>query len=450
MAAPDTAPALLSQPALETLLHLEGRARAATRLTTLGFTLTNESLALFPYRQAALFLCDALGTLRLSAASGLVSVAEDSPYTTWLSRYVRSLPALDGPTPLDLADAADDIADGWIEWLPGHLLAVPLSAPDGTRVGLALYAREQAWLDDEKALVARLHATYGYCAWALSRSQPRFVERLGRWRRTQAARWTALALVASLLIPVRLSTLAPAEVVALHAPAVAAPQDGVIKVFHVQPNVPVKAGQPLFSLDDTTLFNRREVALKALAIAQADALVAQQKAFDDTRSKAEMAAAQGRVKEKEAELAAISELLGRIEVRAERDGIAVFGDPNDWLGRPVQTGERVMQLADPRDAGVLVWLPVGDALNLEAGAPLRLFLHTQPLSPLDGELLQTSYQAVTSPDGVASYRLRGRFTDSETPRIGLKGTARVSGGWAPLAYYVMRRPLASLREWTGL
>jgi hypothetical protein len=75
--------------------------------------------------------------------------------------------------------------------------------------------------------------------------------------------------------------------------------------------------------------------------------VAQQKAFDDTRSKAEMAAAQGRVKEKEAELAAITELLGRIEVRAERDGIAVFGDPNDWLGRPVQTGERVMQLADP-------------------------------------------------------------------------------------------------------
>lgn len=206
----------------------------------------------------------------------------------------------------------------------------------------------------------------------------------------------------------------------------------------------------MFSLDETTLTNRREVALKALAIAQADALVAQQKAFDDTRSKAEMAAAQGRVKEKEAELAAVTDLLGRIEVRAERDGIAVFGDPNDWLGRPVQTGERVMQLADPRDAGVLIWLPLADALNLEPGAPLRLFLHTQPLSPLDGELLQTSYQAVPSPDGVTSYRLRGRFADNETPRIGLKGTARVSGGWAPLAYYVLRRPLAGLRAWTGL
>ncbi len=161
MAAPDTPPPLLNQPALETLLYLEGRARAATRLTTLGFTLTNESLALFPYRQAALFLCDAFGTLRLSAASGLVSVAEDSPYTTWLSRYVRQLPALEAPTPFNLVDAPEDIAEGWSEWLPGHLLAVPLNAPDGTPVGLALYAREQPWLDNESALVARLHATYG-------------------------------------------------------------------------------------------------------------------------------------------------------------------------------------------------------------------------------------------------------------------------------------------------
>lgn len=450
MLAQDTAALLPEQASLETLAHLEERARAATRLENLGFTLTNESLALFPYRQAVLFIADAFGRQRLVAASGLVSVAEDAPFTTWLSEFVRQLPALDGPQALDIADAAPETAERWAEWLPAHLLAVPLTAPDGSPIGLALYAREQPWLAAELHLIARLHASYAYCAWALSRARPGLGERFSRWRRSRAARWTAAALIASLLIPVRLSTLAPAEVIALHAQAVAAPQDGVIKTFHVQPNTPVKAGQALFSLDETTLTNRREVALKALAIAQADALVAQQKAFDDTRSKAEMAAAQGRVKEKEAELAAVTDLLGRIEVRAERDGIAVFGDPNDWLGRPVQTGERVMQLADPRDAGVLIWLPLADALNLEPGAPLRLFLHTQPLSPLDGELLQTSYQAVPSPDGVTSYRLRGRFADNETPRIGLKGTARVSGGWAPLAYYVLRRPLAGLRAWTGL
>ena len=141
----------------------------------------------------------------------------------------------------------------------------------------------------------------------------------------------------------------------------------------------------------------------------------------------------GRVREKEAELSLVEGSLSRVVVKAERDGIAVFGDPNDWLGRPVQTGERVMQLADPRDAGVLVWLPVADALNLEAGAPIRLFLHTTPLNPLSAKLLQTSYQAVLSPEGVSAYRLRGTFDDvGEKARIGLRGTARVSSvgiGW---------------------
>jgi hypothetical protein len=121
------------------------------------------------------------------------------------------------------------------------------------------------------------------------------------------------------------------------------------------------------------------------------------------------------------------------------------------LGRPVQTGERVMQLADPRDGGVLIWLPVADALNLEPGAQIRLFLHTTPLEPLPARLLQTSYQAVLSPEGVSAYRLRGQFEGGvDKARIGLRGTARVSGDWAILGYYLFRRPLAAVREWTGL
>ena len=133
------------------------------------------------------------------------------------------------------------------------------------------------------------------------------------------------------------------------------------------------------------------------------------------------------------------------------NGIAIFNDADEWTGRPVQTGERVMQLADPKHPGILVWLPTADALNLTSGAPMRLFLHTQPLEPLSASLTQTSYQSVLSPDGVASYRLKGQFNQSDPPpRIGLRGTVRVSGQWALLGYYIFRRPLSALREWTGL
>jgi multidrug resistance efflux pump len=212
----------------------------------------------------------------------------------------------------------------------------------------------------------------------------------------------------------------------------------------------VKAGDRLFSLDERGLESRRAVAERALQIARADLLSAQQRAFDDMKSKGELAAAQGRVKEKEAELEMIDGTLDRVTVRAPRNGIIIFGDANDWLGRPVQTGERIMQLADPRDAGVMVWLPVADAINLEVGAPMRLFLNTQPLNSLPASLLETSYQPVMSPANVSSYRVRGRFDkDAAGARIGLRGTARVSGDWTCLGYYLLRRPIAALREWTG-
>jgi multidrug resistance efflux pump len=297
----------------------------------------------------------------------------------------------------------------------------------------------------------RVHQTYGYCLAALNRGPRRWTSGLSAILQGKYIKPMLILTVLAMLIPVRLSALAPAEVVALTSMAVAAPQDGVISTFHVQPNANVKTGDKLFSMDDSALSSRREVARRSLAVARADLLVAQQRAFDDLKSKGDLAAAVGRVNEKESELALADGFLDRVAVRAERDGIAVFGDPNDWLGRPVQTGERVMQLADPKDAGVLVWLPVADALNLEPGAPMKLFLHTQPLSPLSATLLQTSYQAVLSPEGVSAYRLRGHFdADTQRARIGLSGTARISGDWALLGYYLFRRPIAACREWLGL
>ena len=111
-----------------------------------------------------------------------------------------------------------------------------------------------------------------------------------------------------------------------------------------------------------------------------------------------------------------------------------------------------MQIADPRDAGVLVYLPVADAITLETRSALRIFLHVSPLSPLSAKLTETSYQSVLSPDGIASYRLRGTLDDGSTDaaRIGLTGTAKVYGDSVALIYYVLRRPLAHLRQWSGM
>ena len=433
----------------QAFIQLTSRAMSAAKPADLQFIIVNETIQLAHYRQAAFFESSLNKKPILTTASGLVSVAENSPYSVWLNRFAKTFPNTAGCHRINFADAKPEHADGWQEWLPEHLLVITL-LHENQIYGHAMYARELAWTDNEVAQLGYLHGSYSYCMAALNKKNRSFGRTFFNWFNLKTLAIAGLLAAALMLVPVRLSALAPAEVIALNAFTVAAPQDGVIHRFAVQPNSLVKAGDLLFILDDTSIMNRFEVASKALATTRADALVAEQRAFDDIKGKAELAGAIGRMREKEAELASIKALMARVEIKAERDGIAVFSDANDWIGRPVQTGERIMQIADPQDAGLLMWLPVKDALNIETGAPMKLFLHTDPLNPIQAKLQQTSYAASMSPENVSSYRLKGAFDNTENlPRIGLRGTARISGEWSVLGYYLLRRPIAAAREWLG-
>lgn len=435
----------------QVFIHLNMRAIEAKIINELRFIITNETVQLANYRQAALFNISQLGKPILATASGLVSVAENSPYTVWLNDFAKSFDQTMPFEVLSFTAASPAFQEGWQEWLPEQLLIIALRDQYGKVMSMVLYARETEWTDQEINQLTHLHKTYSYCLSALRYSKKTFPQRLSGIFSIKYWILGVFTFTALMFVPVPLSTLAPAEVIALNAFSVAAPQEGVIQSFNVEPNMAVKKGDLLFSLNGVSVSNRLEVARKGLEIARAEALVAQQRAFDDIRGKAELASAIGRVREKEAELASVKALMSRIEVRAEREGIAIFTDINDWIGRPVQTGERVIQIANPEDAGLLMWLPVKDALNLDSGAPMKLFLHTDPLKPVQAKLNQTSYQSILSPDNVASYRLKGEFEDkANKPRIGLRGTARISGESSILGYYLFRRPIAAFREWSGL
>jgi len=432
------------------LASLQQRCLEARDSAELAFIIANETWHLQPYRQACVLLPDRLGRLYLQAVTGLGGPLEATPFKLWVERLGQHFATLPSAA-FCAADLPADLREDWAEWWPEHALCLPLITPQGVHRGLVLYTREQPWSEAEIAQLCLLHACYAYCLSSLQPQRWRLVERWQRLRQ-QPRRLLlgGLLLLGLLCLPVRLSALAPAEIVAWRAEAVTAPSDGVLKQFHVQPNQTVEQGQRLFSLDDTTLRNRREIALKAIAVARADALTAQQKAFDNPQSKAELATLLGRVREREAELQYLDESLTRLDVHAAHAGVFVLGDPNDWIGKPLVTGERIGQLAEPGELGVLVWLAVGDAIALEPGAPIKVYLQTSPLNALDAELVQTSYQASLSPEGIAAYRIRGRLLADQNSHIGLRGVAKVYGERRPLAYWVMRRPMGALRQWLGL
>jgi len=157
------------------------------------------------------------------------------------------------------------------------------------------------------------------------------------------------------------------------------------------------------------------------------------------------------VQEKLAEVAYLSELLGKSKLTAPQGGVAIFSSQDDWRGRPVQVGERVMLIADPSIIDVTIYLPPDDAVELEAGAKVELLLHVDPLSPLEALIERASYEAVLSPDGSLAYVVRARLQPGQgLPRIGLRGTAKVYAGEVTLGYYLLRKPLAFVRRSFGI
>jgi hypothetical protein len=127
----------------------------------------------------------------------------------------------------------------------------------------------------------------------------------------------------------------------------------------------------------------------------------------------------------------------------------VFADPNDWIGRAVSVGEKVMLLADPSRVEMTAYLPVAENVDVKPGASLTLYPKSSPLVSYDARIDTIVYRAEPAPDGVLAYRIKASFTGNRPPVLGVMGTARIHGRWVPLAYYLLRRPLASLRQWLG-
>ena len=439
---------------LSTILQLEKRARSAKDLSELIFIINNETLKCIRYRQAILCRKQRSGKIRINAVSGVDRPDSHAPYIRFIKDLLQHLarqPDNRVIRPVSEADLDPKFIAGWKEWSCGYGVFCPLISPKEELVCWVLFLREKEWEESETAIFERLSSTYAHAWMAISGRSPWYGFLQVRWVRRIVQTGVLALLIWCLLLPVRLSVLAPVEIVPRKPFLVTSKMDGVIDTVPVQPNQGVKTNQLLFRLDDTVSRNNYEVTRKSLAVIEAEYKRARQKAFMDDESRARILYLKARIEQKSAEVAYLADVLKQGEVRAERDGIVVFSDVNDWLGKPVVTGEKVMSIADPGQVEAEVLLPVADAINLEPGADVLIFLNVAPDRPLLATLRQASYEAAITPEGVLSFRLKVTIDPGESvPRIGLRGTAKLYGKEVTVFYYLMRRPLIAIRQTLGV
>ncbi len=219
------------------------------------------------------------------------------------------------------------------------------------------------------------------------------------------------------------------------------------------PNQRVQQGDLLVRLDARELEGKLEFARQTLAVADAELRQGQQQALFDERSKAALGVLTGQREQAAGDVAYLESMLARTAIHADRPGVAVFDDPQEWTGRPVALGERILSIADPADVELEMHIALADAIALQPGADVRLFMNAEPDVPVDATLRRLGYRAVPVADGTLAYRARAEFFEEEgtSPlRIGRKGTAKLYGERTVLGVYLFRRPLTSLRLWLGI
>ncbi|EKJ95124.1 hypothetical protein C241_15238 [Bradyrhizobium lupini HPC(L)] len=415
----------------------------------LAFLIANETIHIAKCRQVFV-LSGSEKNLAVKAATSVSGIDRNSPRIRWIEAIVSNLRndrglkdvcdfALPAFCPLN-DEEHTSYASRFMAWLPFQLR-------DGTVFGGMLIAREVPWNEPELTIPRRLAATYSH-AWAALSGKRRLKRRVRMKPLLGAALIAAIALG---FYPVPLTVLAPVEVAPISPRIIAAPMDGVIESIIVNPNQMVRQGEPLLKMSDVMLRNELAVAEQDVRVAEAKLMQVTQGAVSDPKLRADLAITRSELTVAAAKRNYAGDMLQRSDVRAPSDGIAIYTDRRDWIGRPVTTGERIMEVADPTRMQLRIDVPVADAIAVSKGAKVRAFLDSDPLKPANATVEAVSFEARMVEGDVLAYRIYAAL-DGDKPgmRLGIRGTAQISGDEVALAYYLFRKPISVIRQRFGL
>lgn len=455
------APAVM--PAVR-LLQFEAEIRRQPSEAALLFHLTNELGGLVPCHQVWVWRRQrGTGHMQACQVSGLTQVDRTASAVRAFQQRLADadrLKLLDSALSLDISQplaavsgvpAASTEHDKVLAEHPGRLcLWLPLPTRSGRVDAGVLFTRDTPFAEAEQTVLQRLAETYAH-AWAALTPGRGF--RQGLRLRAVHGLGLAVLLAGVSMVPVRLSVMAPMEVVAAEPYVVTAPISGVVKSLQVPPNAEVRAGQALVLFDDIQPRNEAMLTGQRLAVAKArhDRLASQ--SFDDPAAGHELAIARA-----EYDMALVNqqyayEVLKRTQVLAPAAGMALFSDRRDWEGRSVQVGEELVQVADPSRVAYRIALPTGNSVALDAGDVATVYLDDAPLGGLPARVRSMSYTPQVVPGGETAYTVYADPVDGaagHAPRIGARGTVRLYGEDVPLAVQLFRRPWAATRQFLGL
>lgn len=435
--------------------RLQLTAFRAPNAETLGFIIVNDTHQIFKYNRAFLYSFDHKPP-RLIAISGQHKVNKETEFYQKSNRLISHLINPSEPQ-LVTAESFEKEKDVFNEIFPhGNQLKywLPIKIDDKLRLGLWLEVtppvnqKERNPQEELNFLVNTLAPGYGAAWQKFDRSKKikPFLKSKYFWIPTLLV--TALLLV---LIQVPLRIIAPVEIIPKKPVIITAPLEGVVNEIKVKPGQEVKKGDLLFEYDKRLPLQELKTAEEQVEIAKAEYDRASTLGLSDSKALAEVELLRLKLAKEESTLELAKIQASKLEVKAALSGVVTIDYPEEWSGKPVRVGEKIMTLSDPSQTKVRIWIPENDNIVIDPAKPLHIILNTDPDKRLYADLEYISFESRIGEGEVPAFVAEAAWEEG-TPevKLGLKGTAVIYGDEVPLIYFIIRKPLASFRRITGL
>ncbi|MDC7218088.1 MAG: HlyD family efflux transporter periplasmic adaptor subunit [Spirochaetales bacterium] len=432
---------------------------AAEDLKQLYFRLLNRSISLCSYKRAVLFKIDRKRA-KFLAVSGKSGVDAYSEMVEKWESLASSLSDKDSLQLLSATSFSDQEADNW-KFISDHtnglsVYWLPIKPWGKTKYVLWFERWEQEeWTERDLQLLSLVGVSANS---AFERLEPetfcrRMKDRIYSWHRFLVATVLLLAVLLSWRVPLRV--VAPCEIIPEDPFIVTAPLSGVISEVAVESGDKVNEGSPLFYYDPRVITEELKIAQQQVNILETTMMTTELKALDSTKAKAELSILDYRLKQENIRLKMAEYRASKLNVRAEVSGSIIVDNPDEWRGRPVEVGQKVLMVIDPKNINLRIWIPEADNVNFSNSTEVKVLLNAFPDDSLQARIKYVAQSVSVSPEGVPSIMaegvLEGQANIGEGKlRMGLKGSAVLYGENVSVAYWLLRKPWASARRIMGI
>jgi RND family efflux transporter MFP subunit len=448
---------------LKALVDVSAEITSTLRLDRLLGIIANSPQNVLPYERCAIAL-DHRGKLQLKAVSGMatlplgdVTVERLNQLLRWLSSQTELVHLRN----VDNGEIPAPVAEYFAATGYRALYAMPL-ADDQGRVGVLIYESSNADFLDvphiEMIKILAGQATVAIRNAMLYRDVPliSLIEPLVKKKQAllnnRRSRWMTFgvlfecALLLSFL-PLPMRVAGDAVVAPQHLVTIAAPVDGNVTSVYAHEGQRVARGDVLGAMNDWQW--RAELASSEAKYQQA-MLVMQN---DLSRGAAQSGADRQQAEFLHAEFDRARARVDEAKLRSPIDGIVVTPDLQNVAGKRLDAGTAFAQVLDLSSALVQVSIPERDTVLMSPGERVAIKLDSYPQRTWRGTVSVVSPEAKAG-DGDRTFTVEVPLSNADASlRTGMTGRAKISLGWKPAGYVLLRRPALwvwqTLWNWIG-